>query len=176
MIYFTADLHAFHKKILEYDNLEHICGDLESYQKLIIKTWNDRITDEDTVYLLGDTAVGGRNGDIFNFLKNLKGIKYLIKGNHEKEIMKCAYLRDYFEWIKDYFVLDYDKYRFVLMHYPIEEWLNKGYNSIHLHGHSHGNSAKRKNRLDVGFSAMNFYIPSIEDIIEIVPNHNKKYP
>lgn len=176
MIYFTSDLHAFHKNILEFDSLPF--KDLSEYRDFIIKIWNETITDEDEIYLLGDTAVGGRNGDINNFLHSLNGKKYLIKGNHEKEIMKTSHLRDHFEWIKDYYVFDYNKIRFVLMHYPIEEWLNKNHNSIHLHGHSHGklnhiNETVPLRRMDVGFKACNFKIYSIEEIIDIIKKRIK---
>ena len=165
MIYFTSDLHAFHKNIITYDNLPF--SSLEDYREFIIKTWNDRVTDEDEVYLLGDTCVGGDKGDINNFLHRLEGTKYLIIGNHEKEILKVQRLRDHFTWIRDYFVLDYQKQRFILMHYPIEEWQNKrAMSSIHLHGHSHGGSRREKNRLDVGFSASGLKIWSIDEIIE----------
>lgn len=165
MIYFTSDLHAFHKNIIRYDELPF--NSLQEYRERIVKTWNETVGPEDEVYLLGDTAVGGTNSHINNFLHRLNGRKYLVKGNHEKEIMKCSYLRDHFEWIKDYFVIDYQKRRFVLMHYPIEKWLNKNNNSIHLHGHSHGNSRKESNRMDVGFKACAFKIYSIEDILKM---------
>ena len=165
MKYFTSDLHAFHKNIIKFDDLPF--KNLEEYRKCIINAWNSIITSEDEVYLLGDTAVGGTNSQVNNFLHTLNGTKYLVKGNHEKEIMKCSYLRDSFEWIKDYHVLDYNKKRFVLMHYPIENWLNKNHGAIHLHGHSHGNSEKEINRMDVGFKACDFKIHSIEEIIKL---------
>lgn len=168
MIYFTSDLHAFHKNILEYDELPF--ESLEEYRNFIIEIWNSTICNNDEVYLLGDTAVGGKNGDINNFLHALNGKKYLIKGNHEKEIMKTSHLKGHFEWIKDYHVFDYNKKRFVLMHFPIESWLNKNNGSIHLHGHSHGrlndvNERVPLKRMDVGFKACDFKIYSIEEIL-----------
>lgn len=169
MKYFTSDLHAFHKNIIQFDNLPF--NTLIEYRDFIKKVWNSTITEKDEIYLLGDSAVGGRNSDVNNFLHSLNGKKYLVKGNHEKEIMKTSYLREHFEWIKDYYVFDYNKQRFVLMHFPIEEWLNKRNNSIHLHGHCHGNKNmynKENNlrRKDVGFKACNFKILSIEEIIK----------
>jgi len=169
MIYFTSDLHAFHKNIIRYDELPF--NTLEEYREYIKDVWNSTISNEDEVYLLGDTTVGGSNQQVNNFLHSLNGKKYLIKGNHEKQIMKCSYLRDHFEWIKDYYVFDYNKQRFILMHFPIEEWQNKSaMKSIHLHGHSHGKSRKEIRRMDVGFKACNFKIYSIEEIINIFKN------
>lgn len=168
MIYFTSDLHAFHKNIILYDHLPF--KNLEDYRAHITHAWNNTVSDEDEIYLLGDTCVGGTNGQIKLFLEQLNGTKYLIKGNHEKEIMKCSYLRDMFAWIKDYFVLDYNKKRFVLFHYPIESWLNKSHGAIHIHGHSHGKSLQIKNRIDVGFNTNG--ILSIEEIIRIARNED----
>jgi calcineurin-like phosphoesterase family protein len=65
--------------------------------------------EEDEVYILGDVAVGGTNGQIYEFLKRLNGKKYLILGNHDnRTIMKCAYLQACFEWIKYHEVFDYN--------------------------------------------------------------------
>lgn len=178
MIYFTSDLHAFHKNIIEFDSLPF--NNLIEYREFIVKIWNDTITNEDEVYLLGDTAVGGRNGDINNFLHRLNGKKYLIAGNHEKEILKTAHLRKHFEWIKDYHTFTYNKVKYVLMHFPIEEWVNKNVGkSIHLHGHSHGrlnkvNEVVPLRRLDVGFKACGFKILSIDEITNIINNRFKK--
>jgi calcineurin-like phosphoesterase family protein len=170
MIFFTADLHAFHKNIIEYDNWKF--NSLEEYRDFIIYTWNKTISSDDEVYLLGDTCVGGRTGDIKNFLWSLNGKIYLVKGNHEKEIMKVGHLKARFEWIKDYHVLDYEKQRLVLMHFPIEEWINKSHGSIHLHGHSHGNSRVVRNRIDVGFAACNGVIYNINEIINLKNKSN----
>ena len=164
MIYFTSDLHAFHKNIISYDSLPF--DSLEEYREYIITTWNNTVSDNDEIYLLGDTCVGGTGGQIKHFLEQLNGTKYLIKGNHEKEIMKTSYLRDMFAFIRDYYILDYEKKRFILFHYPIESWQNASHGSIHLHGHSHGNSSPRKNRIDVGFNVWNTVL-SIDDILTI---------
>ena len=175
MKYFTADLHAFHKNIIEYDNLPF--KDLKEYREKIIQVWNDKVTTEDEIYILGDVAVGGTNGQINEFLYRLNGKKYLILGNHDnRTIMKCAYLRNHFEWIKFHEVFDYNKQRFHLYHCPIESWFNKSHGSIHLHGHSHGGAQKINKRMDVGFKACDFNIYSIEEIIKKLTLNHKIYP
>jgi len=177
MIYFTSDLHAFHKDILLYDSLPF--ETLEEYRKCIIKTWNSKITDKDEVYILGDVCVGGSNHEINYFLSSLNGIKYLILGNHDREFRKKTAFNHHFEWIKDYHYFDYDKIRYVLMHFPIESWLNKSQKSIHLHGHSHGNlnhvnESVPLRRMDVGFKACNLNIYSIEEIYEKISKQCQK--
>ena len=108
MIYFTSDLHAFHKNIINYDELPF--KTLKEYREFIIQEWNNKINFDDEVYILGDIAVGGTNGEINIFLSRLNGKKYLIQGNHDsRTIMKFAYLRNKFEWIKFHYVFDYKK-------------------------------------------------------------------
>ena len=102
MIYFTSDPHVFHRNIIQYDSLPF--SSLEDYRSFFVKIWNDTITDNDDVYLLGDTCVGGTTSQIQYFIQSLKGNKYLIKGNHEKEIMKKETLRNLFIWIKRTFI------------------------------------------------------------------------
>jgi len=173
MIYFTSDLHAFHKNIIEYDQLPF--KSLEDYRKFIIEVWNSTIGEEDEIYILGDVAVGGTNGQIYEFLTRLNGKKYLIQGNHDhRTIMKCEYLRNCFDWIRWHHVFDYNKERFHLYHCPIESWFNmSSMKSIHLHGHSHGKCRIIDRRMDVGFKACNFKIYSIEEIIKKYKNETK---
>ena len=168
MIYFTSDLHAFHKNIIQYDQLSF--KDLKKYREYIIKVWNETISSEDEIYILGDVAVGGTNGQILEFLSRLNGKKYLIQGNHDhRTIMKCKYLRDQFEWIHWHWTFDYNKQRFHLYHCPIESWFNMtSMKSIHLHGHSHGKSRQIPRRMDVGFKACSFKIYSIDEIIKML--------
>jgi len=162
MIYFTGDLHAFHKNIIKYDNLPF--NTLKEYRDFIIKVWNSTISPDDEVYLLGDVAVGGTNGEIYSFLTQLNGKKYLIQGNHDhRQIMKCEYIRNCFKWIQWHHTFDYNKQRFHLYHCPIESWFS---HCIHLHAHSHGKSRIIPNRMDVGFKACNFKIYSIDEIIK----------
>lgn len=60
MIWFTADWHFFHERVLEYHpKRKEIFGTnmKEVTEKMILK-WNSRIDKHDTVYILGDLAFG----------------------------------------------------------------------------------------------------------------------
>lgn len=50
----------------------------------IKKRWNEKVTNGDTVYFLGDVAMRGKNEDLIAYVSTLKGQKVLIKGNHTK--------------------------------------------------------------------------------------------
>lgn len=102
----------------------------------LIKNWNDTVSNEDFVYILGDISWhdSDKTSEIF---KQLNGTKILIKGNHDNikqdtELSKC------FADIQDYAELYLNKKEKVVMsHYPMPFWNGQFRNSIHLYGHVH---------------------------------------
>ncbi|MDR0877010.1 MAG: hypothetical protein LBN21_03070 [Treponema sp.] len=101
----------------------------------------------------------------------------LIRGNHEKYLDDQVFRLDAFEWVKDYYVLDYQKRKFILFHYPILEWDSYFHDSIHLYGHIHnggGNAEYQKKfqalgrrAINVGVDVQNYHPVSIQDIIKV---------
>jgi calcineurin-like phosphoesterase family protein len=84
------------------------------------------------------------------YLTQLSGRKYFIRGNHDKFLNGFEPYSADFEWVKDYHVLKHDKQAFVLFHYPIAEWDGFFHGAIHLYGHVHNSeiSAKRLDTLE----------------------------
>ena len=81
MIYFTSDTHFYHKNIIKYCN-RPFKDEIDMNNKLI-DNWNSIVTNNDTVYHLGDFALTSYNNlkDIFN---KLNGNIILIRGNHDR--------------------------------------------------------------------------------------------
>ena len=52
MKYFISDLHIRHTNVLSYDNRPFTT--IEEHDSVIMKNWNDRVTESDDVYILGD--------------------------------------------------------------------------------------------------------------------------
>jgi len=135
------------------------------------QNWNKTVRPNDEIYILGDVTM---KGSVYaaEILQQLNGRKYLIKGNHDRFVDQAGFDRSLFEWIRDYHMLNYQNQRFILFHYPIEEWNHSFRGSIHLHGHQHNNKSynyqnleKGKYRFDVGVDANDMYPVSIEEII-----------
>ena len=82
-IYFIADTHFGDDKIRRYENRPF--ADTAKMDAELIRRWNETVSEEDIVYHLGDFGGDGREGEI---LQSLHGIKYLVKGNHDKRAMK----------------------------------------------------------------------------------------
>ena len=58
MIFYIADLHFGHKNILGYDKRPF--DNTEQMDEEIIRRWNERVCDDDTVYVLGDAFLRAR--------------------------------------------------------------------------------------------------------------------
>lgn len=134
MNYYISDLHIGCQNSHDLRTLQH---DL-----LLKENWNSKVTNADTVYILGDIGKEGNNKDneyLCEIISTLKGKKTLIKGNHEK--IKDLRLRQLFSEICDYKeISDNSKNvqaNVVLSHYPILMWNNQHKEWIHLYGHVH---------------------------------------
>ena len=130
MNFYIADMHIAHENVIRHDgrpfeNADVMCEEL-------IRRWNDAVSPNDCVYILGDFA--WKNAAGLQALIQLNGRKFLVLGNHDKpnEEMKA-----HFEWIKDYAVIDDCGTKVVLCHYPIAHWYDQYRGAVHLYGHIH---------------------------------------
>ena len=169
MIYFTADLHFFHDNVIKYAN-RHF-SDAEEMNEVLISNWNKKISPDDEVYILGDVTMKGA-AYASQVLSRLKGRKYLIKGNHDQFADQAEFDKSAFGWIRSYHELDYQNQRFILFHYPIEEWNGFYRGTVHLHGHQHNHDdynysclEKGFRRYDVGVDANNMSPVSVEELL-----------
>lgn len=153
----TSDTHFNHDNIIKYCNRPFI--DAKEMNNVIINNWNDIVGSQDVVFHLGDFIMGDKRETEY-FLSQLKGTKYLIKGNHDTDITANAR-----GWagIYSYLELKISHTLFILCHYPFESWNGKERNSVHLHGHCHGLlKTVVPNRFDVGMDCTQFTPVNIE--------------
>lgn len=132
--FYISDLHFGHYNIIRYDNRPY--NSVEEMDKALINNWNSVVSNDDVVWILGDISWydDEKTAEIF---KQLKGIKVLIKGNHDNiksgsKISKC------FTSVQDYAELYLNKKdKIVMCHYPMPFWNGQFRNSVHLYGHIH---------------------------------------
>lgn len=130
MIYYTADLHFDQQSILR--TALRPFADAMQMNEALIANWNRVITDDDTVYVVGDLC--DRNAPIpVHHLARLKGHKHLIRGNHDTGWKNAVALFDYFETVNDYLELDDNGTHIILCHCPIL-YTRRG---RMIHGHMH---------------------------------------
>ena len=141
MNYYISDLHFFSKNQtsegLNFDNRPF--KNVDEMHGVILNNWNSRVTNGDTVYILGDISNRGKNEDLIALVARLKGKKVLIVGNHE-DIRDYRY-KQLFHAIYDYLEItdhaDKQPYKLVLCHYPILMWNGQHNGTILLYGHLH---------------------------------------
>ncbi len=142
--FYISDLHLNHRNVLKFD--ERPFDSLDEMHNVIEANWNNVVTNEDYVYILGDVA-WIKNDDIIGLLARLKGHKILIKGNHDDRILQDSRIRNQFEKIESYLeirdVLDGKQVDVILSHFPILMWNKQHRGSYHLYGHVHNSREHR---------------------------------
>lgn len=86
-IWFTSDHHFGHENIIGHCHRPFTGPggkpDLEAMHRVLSERWNERVAPDDTVYYLGDFAMGPR--ELWpEYAENLHGRKILVRGNHDK--------------------------------------------------------------------------------------------
>lgn len=177
-IWFTADLHHGHPKIIDICNRpiyldrkimdelkrknandpEYNVYDDREYKRLIDPLHNEWLVKEvinkwvskkDTLFFLGDLSMAKRV-IAEKFIDRLNGNKFLIIGNHDKNIHNSTRfsqrtIRKDFTYsrlgINIHIVLD---------HFPLTSWNRKVHGSWQLYGHEHGRIKNSGLSFDVG--------------------------
>ncbi len=79
MFFFIADTHFGHNAIIDLCHRPFKC--VEEMDSFMIERWNEKVSHNDTVYIIGDLFY--KHKDPEKILKQLKGKKRLIVGNHD---------------------------------------------------------------------------------------------
>lgn len=136
MNYYISDLHIGCKNKYDGRTLED--------DEILVKNWNEKVHNDDTVYILGDIGKLGGNTNtehVCTVISKLKGKRVLVVGNHDRKELKDNRIKQLFSEICDYKVVS-DNFNgintnLVLSHYPILFWENQHKGWIHLYGHVH---------------------------------------
>lgn len=134
MIYYTADLHFGHANVIRFDKRPFASA--EEMDRILIANWNSRVTDRDIVYIAGDLIYKSEKPAEW-YLEQLRGIKYLVVGNHEKAVLESEKARSCFEAIDKMMHITDGKHQICMCHFPIVEWNGYFRGHYHIFGHIH---------------------------------------
>ena len=136
MNYYIADLHFGHKRCIEMD--QRPFSSVEEMDETLISNWNNKVNEHDDVYIIGDFSYKAVK-EATEYLKQLKGHKHLIVGNHDLKLIHDQQAFNCFESV-DYFLQIQDGREIIyLCHYPMAEWPYYHRNTYHIYGHIHNN-------------------------------------
>jgi calcineurin-like phosphoesterase family protein len=144
-IFFTSDLHFGHNKEFLYKprGFETI----EEHDAAIIRNWNDDVSPDDTVFVLGDIMMGEDHAAGLEKLKQLNGHIIIKRGNHDTNMKMKRYIDlDAVDldmtlmnsWAD---MLKFGKWMFYVSHHPTIlgdfNCIKPGHKNFCLHGHTH---------------------------------------
>ena len=164
----TSDLHFDHKNIMTFcPRTRSRFSDVNHMNESMMEEWNDTASPEDLTFILGDIAFCNAEKAIA-YLKRLTGDKILIKGNHDRKLLKDPGFRACFKEIHSDLTQTFNGVYVHMYHFPISEWDQMHRGSVHLHGHVHGGpSGLEKYRArDAGFDATGSVLVELDWIIQ----------
>lgn len=154
-LWFTSDTHFGHAGIVFRRPLYK---SVEEMNKDLIERWNARVHQHDTVIHLGDVAFGNFTA-AEALMRQTKGHKVLIKGNHDQWSMS-RYHRMGFEHVLPNLRLG----QLFMNHWPTRDMLAvEGCETV-LCGHVHGAWAENGQCINVGVDVHDFYPVSLAEL------------
>ena len=154
MLFFTADTHFHHEKIIGY--CDRPFTSIIDHDQALIDNWNSVVKDSDEVWILGDFSFS----DPRFYLEKLKGRKRLIRGNHDYKNWKTM------PWELPLVELKHQGRMLILCHYPLMSWRASSHlHTIHLHCHCHGKLTHKGLAMDVGVDVNEYKPVSFDQVI-----------
>lgn len=143
MNFYISDLHFGHKNVIKHDSRPF--ADVDEMDRALIDLWNAKVGEEDQVYIVGDFCYRNARQEQW-YLKQLKGHKHLVIGNHDGRLLKNEEAMSYFESVGQIMQIQEEEKEIVLCHFPLATWNKEHYGAWHIYGHVHGNG--RQERID----------------------------
>jgi calcineurin-like phosphoesterase family protein len=168
MIYFTADHHDDHDEIIQMCNRPFYSR--KHMRKEMIKRHNEKVTESDTVYFIGDVSFSRDKEPIRRFIEKLNGIKHLILGNHDS-LKPFDYVELGFTTVHTALEISTFLGDFVLVHDPAISQIDR--DRMFLCGHIHDLFIKQKNCINIGVDVWDFYPVSLQQIKELMETKNE---
>lgn len=135
--FYIADTHFGHENCIRFDNRPF--SDIEEMDRILIENWNNRVQPEDEVYIVGDFIYRNKNHDFEWYLRQLKGHKFLVTGNHDGKLLRDEQSMRHFDGVDRMMNINDGSHAICLCHFPIVSWDRKYHGSYQIYGHIHSN-------------------------------------
>jgi calcineurin-like phosphoesterase family protein len=138
MKYFvTSDLHFSHANIIKY--CKRPFQNINEMNFTMIKNWNEVVSYNDTIFVLGDFMFSRNLIDIENVVSQLNGNKILIMGNHDTFSIDDYKNIGFNEVYEHMLEIRIHNSLWIMNHYQMALWNKSHKGSFHLFGHEHWN-------------------------------------
>ena len=166
--FFTSDTHFDDEYAIQYFNRPF--KSVDEMNAVMVEKWNSIVTDQDTVYHLGDFTLGD-NHHFSNWVSQLKGNIKILPGSHDHPWLKVFVASERVQVIAPLISVEFteimvgnDPQLVVMCHYSMQVWERSNYGSWHLFGHSHGKLKGIGLSFDVGVDCTEFMPLSLEAV------------
>ncbi|MER8573347.1 metallophosphoesterase family protein [Mesorhizobium sp. M1409] len=165
--FLTADTHFGHPSIIL--NCSRPYASVDEMDAALIDSWNRTVHPRDTVWHLGDFAVGHDEARVAKIFHALNGQKKLILGNHDVDrngnVLKSL---SRLPWasVAHAAEVNHDGQRIALSHYAGFTWSAEHHGAYQAYGHSHGKLLGMPGSVDVGVDAQDYRPISVEEFIQ----------
>jgi calcineurin-like phosphoesterase family protein len=189
VIWFTSDLHFGHVGVIRY--CDRPFATVEKMNEMLVRRWNERVQEHDTIYVLGDMALCPFR-DFKPIGERLRGRKILVKGNHDSysegqyrslgfdvygeiklrlagQVCRLSHFPYALPWYKRPFAFK-SELRFMDKRPP----RIKGEVLLHGHTHTKYRLAEDDDRIHVGVDAWDFYPASLREIESLLSRRRTK--
>jgi calcineurin-like phosphoesterase family protein len=191
-LFFTSDTHYNHANICRattrWTDADSVTRDFKSVDHMndtTVNNINEVVGENDILIHLGDWSFGGFD-KIEEFRNRIvcKNV-HLVLGNHDHHIERNKdNIQRLFSSVNHYINLDVrrpslmkkgemNKFKFVLMHFPIASWDGMNDNVMHLHGHVHLPKHQRiaeGRAMDVGVDGNGMYPLGLFEVLNLLKN------
>jgi len=182
MRWFVSDTHFFHKSIIKFSRRPF--KDVQEMNSTIIRNWNNRVSENEEVWFLGDLAFKVKKSTVEALISRLHGRIHFIKGNHDDRYLpmlrnmvgngnKILSVRDVA------YIKMMDGQKAMLCHYPMYSWRGKFHGRYHIYGHIHNSETEYTRMfptaLNVSVEATNYEPLSEKEVIERIKEREKNY-
>lgn len=174
MIYYIADLHIGDQRV--FDLCSRPFSSLEEFENELIHRWNNKVANDDVVFILGDIANCSVE-HVKKVFECLNGSKRLIIGNHDDKNVN--------EYLAQRIIVSADGAKYIddggrlvfLCHYPVMDWLYGDKTIYHVYGHVHNKKDclhriiddfyKDKTAYNASADVVNFEPVTLDELIKI---------
>lgn len=194
--FFTSDNHFNHENIIKFcfrgygsyeerkNNPELHFKSIGEMNEIMVQRWNEVVGPTDTVYVLGDFAMGDKYKSV-EYFNRLNGTKHLVLGNHDcnnfvKKVVHPAILEMGFASITEELYAKIDGRNVWMAHIPygynndnrnyLREKVKPGFSlkkDVILSGHVHdGWIINNYNSINVGTDVWDFYPQTLSQLLE----------